>query len=281
MYKRNKHPWLILICFLCEVEMNNVVIKKAIAGAMLLTITATANAGLFDKLKEKTKEVAGKVTSEEKKKAKQSASSEASSSSTISLGDGPDDSLISFTKCSGIEMSNITIGTVGNYTFQQGFSKEKRTGLISREKGQVSKGCILPSMQPGQYTYLEVDTNKFEAAGSSNDWKMQCVQSADPGAGVVQGATEFPYKTSFLSGKDMMLHCGHSEENVEACAEGSNSSRSGEWKKKLKKDGKTMLSVMAVHSTLAPAQGEKLYCQYYNKKSGKSLFAFEYLRTRG
>jgi hypothetical protein len=258
--------------------MNKVVIKQILVGAAILAITSAANAGIFDKLKDKSKEMAEKLTSEKKDEAKNSASNTAASASTISLGDGPDDSLISFTKCSDLKVSNVVIGTVGNYTFQQGFSKEKRSGLINREKGQVTKGCILPSLQPMQNIYMEVDTKKLKAKGG--DWKMQCIQSADPGAGVVTGATEFPYKTSFLSGKDMMLHCGHSEGNVEACAEGSNSSRSGAWDKKLKANGKTMLSVMAVKSTMAPPQGEKLYCQYYNTKSAESLFAFEYLRTR-
>ena len=53
------------------------------------------------------------------------------------------------------------------------------------------------------------------------------------------------------------------------------------WSKKLGAAGKTGISVMAFTSTLAPAGGEKIYCQYYNKPSGKSLFAFQYLRVRG
>jgi hypothetical protein len=54
----------------------------------------------------------------------------------------------------------------------------------------------------------------------------------------------------------------------------------GKWKKKIQSKGKTMLSILANTSTLAPEQGEKLYCQYYNQSSGKSLFAFEYLSLK-
>ncbi|MBL4630073.1 MAG: hypothetical protein JKY14_02590 [Paraglaciecola sp.] len=260
--------------------MNKVVIRQIIAGTAILVMAATVNAGIFDKLKEKSKEIAGKLTAEKTNEAKNSTSNAASSASTISLGDGPDDSLVSFTKCSDLKVSNIITGYVENYTFQQGFSKEKRSGLVRREKGQATKGCILPSLQPQQSLYMEVDTKKFKAKGSSNDWKMQCVKSADPGAGVIPGLSEFPYKTSFLSGKDMMLHCGHSEKNVQECKEGTNSKRGSAWSKKLKSNGKTMLSVLAVKSTMAPSQGEKLYCQLYNIKTSESLFAFEYLRTR-
>ena len=186
------------------------------------------------------------------------------------------------TNCTSFKPENITLGYSGNYTFQKGFTKEKRTGLINREAGTLANGCILPSLKSRQIVYMEVDTKKYKAAGSSNDWSMQCIKSANPGAGAVgekEGKTEYPYTVNYLSGKAMMLHCGNSE-GIEECAEGSNSSRSGAWKKKLNAKGKTMLSVLANTSTLAPPEGEKLYCQYYNQKSGKSLFAFEYLRLR-
>ena len=127
---------------------------------------------------------------------------------------------------------------------------------------------------------MEVDTKKYEALGNSNDWSMQCVKSANPGAGAVgdtEGKTEYSYSVDYITGKSMLLFCGNSE-GIEECAEGSNSARSGKWKKKLTNKGKTMLSIHANTSTLAPKQGEKLYCQYYNQTSGKSLFAFEYLR---
>lgn len=200
-----------------------------------------------------------------------------------SLGKGPDDKLVSFTKCAGLSLSNILVGEQGNYTFQQGFSQEKRSGFINRKPGKLDKSCILPSIYSHQAIYMEVDTKAYEAMGNSNNWEMQCVKSANPAAGAVGNSEpkgEYPYKVSWLSGKDMMLHCGHSESHVEACAEGSNSTRSGKYDRLLKARGKTMLTVYGTASTLAPANGEKLYCQYYNKPSGKSLFAFEYLRTR-
>lgn len=200
----------------------------------------------------------------------------------VSLESVPDKSLIAFTKCSDITPTNIMTGYLGDYTFKQGFSEEKRSGLINRQKGKLSNTCILPSLQPRQIVYMEVDTKKFKSAGDSNDWGMQCVKSANPGAGIlgdIEGP-ESPYKVTYLSGKALMLHCGHSEKNTDVCAEGSNSSRSGQWDKKLKASGKTMLSVLAQTSTLAPTGGEKVYCQYYNKVSGKSLFAFEYLRVK-
>lgn len=259
-------------------------LSSLIASIALISMAASVQAGNpFSDMKNKLK---NKASSKMAQKSKGSvggsvAKVSAGAGSSVALG-SPSSSLTSMTNCATLKPSNITIGKLGPYTFQQGFTKEKRTGLIGRKSGSLSNGCILPSLQSREVVYMEVDTAAFNALGSSNDWKMQCVKSANPGAGAVsekESDNESPKSVSYLSGKDLMLHCGNSE-GVSECGEGSNSSRSGQWKKKLKSQGKTMLSVLAVTSPLAPAQGEKLYCQYYNKNSGKSLFAFEYMRLR-
>jgi hypothetical protein len=249
-------------------------------GLAMSVSVSSAHADLFGSLKNK---LTGD-TKKEVQKATQATSEKANVSNLASpsLEGGPDSSLISMTTCSSLKPENITIGKSGTYTFQKGFSKEKRTGLINRKPGKLSNGCILPSLNSREIAYMEVDTKKFKALGDSNDWSMQCVKSANPSAGTVadkEGKTETPYTVNYLSGKDMLLFCGNSE-GIEECAEGSNSARSGKWKKKLESNGKTMMSFLANTSTFAPNQGEKLYCQYYNQSSGKSLFAFEYLRLR-
>lgn len=206
----------------------------------------------------------------------------ADSPGDVTLGTGPSEKLTSMTTCTDLKPDNIVTGYIENYTFQDGFSKEKRSGLIKRKAGTLTNGCVLPSLESNQVAYMEVDTEQFKALGSSNDWSMQCLRSDDPGAGALtekEPKTEAIYSVNRMSGKDMMLHCGNSE-GIEECAEGSNSKRSGAWKKKLKANGKTMLSIAAFTSTLAPRGGEKIYCQYYNKKARKSLFAVKYLRKK-
>lgn len=248
--------------------------------SLLATGTAfNTQAQLFDKLKDKAQSLVNKADKADKQAGK---ATEATASSP-DLGSGPSDDLVSFTNCAGLELSNIMVGEYGDYNFKRGFTNEERSGLVNRSKGQVQKGCILPSIPSNKVIYMEVDTQKYEAMGNWNDWEMQCVKSANPGAGAVgesESKSEYPYKVDYLAGKDILLHCGHSEKLADECAEGSNSSRSGAYKKQLQSRGKTMLTVLGNTSTLAPAGGEKLYCQYYNKPSGKSLFAFEYLRTR-
>lgn len=251
----------------------------ALTATSLLLCTTSVNAQFFDKLKSKAEQAIKKLDEAEDG----AKNAQAATAGQPSLGDGPDDSLIAFTTCAGLPIENVMIGKLGDYTFQQGFSKEERGGFIDRQPASVSKDCILPSIMSRQVIYMEVDTAKYEAMGSANDWEMQCVKSADPGAGAVgndEPKSEYPYKVDFLAPKDYLLHCGHNVAHAEECAEGSNSSRSGEWDKNLKARGKTMLSVHGNTSTLAPSNGEKLYCQYYNKASRKSLFAFEYLRLQ-
>lgn len=186
------------------------------------------------------------------------------------------------TTCSKLKPENIITGNMGDYTFEQGMSSEKRSGFLNRVSGSLKNGCVLPSMQPQQATYMEVDEKAYKAMGSSNDWEMQCVRSDDPSAGALtqkENKSEAPYHVGVLAGKDMMLHCGNSE-GVKKCATGSNSSRSSAWKKDLESRGKIMLSISAHTSQLAPTQGERIYCQWYNKSKNKSLFAFEYLRAK-
>lgn len=260
----------------------------ALFAALCLSGAAQAQSfsGLKDRLKKEAAEevveaVGARETDASMTAEPTTATAGAESVTSATLGK-PDASLVAMTKCADIKPTNIVIGNVGDYTFQNGFSQEERSGLINRKSATLSDGCILPSLQSRQVAYMEVDTDAYKAMGGSNDWEMQCVKSANPGAGAVgqtEGKAEYPYTVNFLAGKAMMLHCGNSE-GIEECAEGSNSSRSGAWDKQLKARGMTMLSVHGNTSTLAPAGGEKLYCQYYNSKTRTSLFAFEYMRTR-
>lgn len=195
----------------------------------------------------------------------------------LDLSGGPSDKLTSLTQCAGATFSNVMTGEYGRYHFMNGFSKEERTGFINRKKGKVSKGCIMPSLQPQQVLYFEVDDKVYQEYRNA---QMQCIRSDNMAAGAVnetESRGEYPSNVTYLSSKDVLLHCGN-DQGVKECATGRNSQRGSEYKKQLKARGKTMMSVMGIKSTHAPAGGEKLYCQHFNSKTGKSLFAFEYIR---
>jgi len=266
--------------------------KKSVILSICIGIS-TLNAGMFDSIPlDLVKVAAGVSNDSEEKKVENKLSVHSSSAelgkrrvptSTAGISQGqtslvlgkPGKDLTGLTNCTDLKLSNIMLGYDGSYTFKDGFKTEKRSGFIKREKGKASK-CILPSLNPGQSIYLEVDAKKYKALGNSNNWSMQCIRSNNPDAGTLEN--EYP-REGFLSEKAMMLHCGNSE-GIKECAKGSNSSRASAWKKKLDKNGKKMFSLKAIKTAMAPKGGEKVYCQYYNSTSGKSLFAFEYIRTK-
>jgi hypothetical protein len=58
------------------------------------------------------------------------------------------------TSCTSFKPDNIAIGKGGTYTFQKGFTKEKRTGLINRKSGSLTNNCILPSLQSREIVFM-------------------------------------------------------------------------------------------------------------------------------
>lgn len=192
---------------------------------------------------------------------------------SVTLGT-PSSSLTSQTKCAGLTLSNVTIGNLGEYTFQQGFSKEKRTGFINRKSGTTTGGCIAPSLQADEILYFEVDEKQYKATDKGNDYAWQCVRSDNPGAGTTNYWTW--HSDRYLGDSHMKLHCGN-DQGVSDCATGTNSSRASSYKTDRRKRGKYGISFLARRNEHSSASNEKLYCQYYNKRTGKSLVAFEYL----
>jgi len=253
----------------------------------LATAVSTPAQAQFGDLKKSLKKEAVKKAKKEIKKEITRASKSAPTSSTVTSqtasysggasGSLPASNLQALTQCSSLKPTNIMVGKQGNYTFQSGMSQEKRSGLISRRNVNLSNGCFLPSMETYDVLYMEVDTAKYKGMGP-NDWEWQCVESNNPSGGTVNKA-DGVYQTSFLSGKDLLLHCGNSE-GISDCATGKNNKRSGEWKSRLRSQGKTMISAIMPAGERVSAPDTMLYCHYYNKAAGQALVGFEYYRRR-
>ncbi len=187
----------------------------------------------------------------------------------------PAKSLTDFTKCAGIPLEKVTIGRLGDYTFQQGFSKEKRTGFINRRPGNVIRDCITPSLQAGEIVYFEVDTAKYNQLRKGNGLKWQCVKSKNPGGGTVKLNDWNGTSPRYLGTSAMKLHCGN-DQGVTDCASGKNSDRASAYTKEMKQRGKTGISFLARYLERGnESRGGKLYCQFYAPDSGKSLVGFE------
>lgn len=172
------------------------------------------------------------------------------------------------TKCANLGVGNAFIGEDGNYTFSQGISTEKRSGLINRRAVSAEDGCFFGGLGVGDVLYVEFDRNKYK----KYDYKIQCVSyDGSEQLDNTNGPRMGNYK-----GKDVMLHTGHSL-GYTPTASGSNSNRSGAYDKHLAKRGRTMLTVNfgALHTDKS---GTDFYCQWFNKNTGESALAFAFRR---
>ena len=120
----------------------------------------------------------------------------------------------------------------------------------------------------GDILYVEFDKNRFQ----KYDYKMQCV-SYD---GSEQLDTTNGPRTFNYTGKDVMLHTGHSL-GYTPTASGSNSDRSGAYDKYLDGRGRAMATINfgALHTDKS---GTDFYCQWYNEKTGKSALGLTFRR---
>ncbi|MGB3455524.1 MAG: hypothetical protein WBA35_04125, partial [Litorimonas sp.] len=190
------------------------------------------------------------------------------------------------TQCDpSLRPSKIVYGKRGDYTFSQGMSTETRTGFIDRREMNFESGCILPNLETNDIMYLEFDEAKLRASGYPNAYETQCVKIDDRAYGAVnvtETASEYPYRDNVLGEALLRLACGNSE-GISECTNGSNSDRASAATQDLKARGKTYLSfqMLPTRRGTTPKSGERLYCQYYNKDSGKSLFGYEYFREYG
>jgi len=180
--------------------------------------------------------------------------------------------------CDDVPLSNVQIGNSANYKVTEGLSSSNYTGFINRRNAEVSNQCFVGVLQSNECVTMEVSKAALDkvTGKDSNNLTMQCVYSDDPSK---MATSEVPYKADNVPLKNMLLKCGHDQGSEYPCDSGSNSSRSGKYKKDFLKEN-VQLSVCGISYHQAPKGGQHIYCQYYNKKTQKSIFAFEFNQTQ-
>lgn len=243
----------------------------AFSALFALSFTTVSTAGWKD-LKNSLK----KETSQVKNKAK-------SSSKSASNGGGnssqPNPSLRNdVLKCDDVPLSNVQIGNNASYKVTEGLSSSNYTGFINRRPADVTNQCFVGVLQSDECVTMDVSEAQLNkvSGNTSNNLKMQCVYSDNPSE---MATAEVPYKADNVSLKAMLLKCGHDQGDDYACDEGSNSTRAGIYKKQHLK-GKVQLSVCGTKYHQVQNGSRHIYCQYYNKKTKKSIFAFEFNQTK-
>ena len=208
-----------------------------------------------------------------------SQSSKKKSSQITSSGSNPNPDLRkNILKCDDVVLKNVQIGNSTSYKVSEGLSSTNYTGFINRRKAQVTNQCFIGVLQSDECATIEVSKAELDkvTGKDSNNLKMQCVYSDNPSK---MATAEVPYKADNVPLNYMLLKCGHNQGDDYSCDEGSNSSRSGKYKKN-QLNGKVQLSVCGTTYHQVPKEGQHIYCQYYNKKSKKSIFGFEFNQTR-
>jgi len=186
----------------------------------------------------------------------------------------------------GLAPKDLMLGRVGKYKFTEGINTSERTGFLDRQPIEMTNDCFIGELQPEQCVAFTFDEKKYAELGNSNEWEMQCIYSDDPQAGAVKNPNERPSQDAEdMSPYYFMLMCNHDQDSSYACHEGSNSMRGIKHREELEKKGKQQMGFCinkkmyqeVTYDVTQYPKGRYMYCQYYNKKTNKSAFGFEYL----
>lgn len=168
--------------------------------------------------------------------------------------------------CASLGLGNAFVGRDGEYTFSQGISTQKRSGIIDRRPVSATSGCMFEGLAVGDVLYVEFDASRFK----KRDYKMQCVsydgsQQLDNTNGPSIGN----------SGRAIMLHTGNSL-GYTPTASGSNSDRGRAYTDHMKKRGRDFATFAfpSDHND----KGTDFFCQWYNIDSGKSALGLTFRR---
>lgn len=184
-------------------------------------------------------------------------------------------------KCLGVKIAKVEIGTTADYEAKEGLATKKYGGFINRRAAKAAEQCLINEANPGETVVLWFDKKSFETAtkGTSMYPGVQCVFVDD---GKELAAMDSP-STDAVAGKDLLTKCPN--ETGYDCDAGSNSERNSKYREQLDKQKLVMHSVyLRPNSNMmaSPAakkgewDGREVFCQAFDKKSGKVLYAVQY-----
>ena len=168
--------------------------------------------------------------------------------------------------CANLDLGNAFVGRYGDYTFSQGLSTQKRSGIIDRRPVSATDGCVFEGLGVNDVLYVEFDASRFKRG----DYRIQCV-SYDGSEQLSNTNGPMPGN----SGRAVMLHTGNSL-GYEPTASGSNSDRGRAYTNYLKGRGRAMatFSFPRDHND----KGTDFFCQWFNVDSGKSAIGMTFRR---
>jgi len=168
--------------------------------------------------------------------------------------------------------TNAQLGVRGDYTVKQGLDNKRFGGFLQRKKIRAKNGCFFPKLRSGQCV-----TMRFKLGYDKGmSLRGQCVIS-ETGKKFKRAR---PRRRGPIRGSDMLTKCPN--KTGYKCDPGYNSNRAKKWEKQLKAKGKTMVSFCAPKANYNRDKflNKKVFCQLYDRKSNKVVFATEFTYTQ-
>lgn len=172
-------------------------------------------------------------------------------------------------QCHGsVKPLDAKVGRRGQYDVKEGLRTRKYYGFLDRKGIRPKNGCFFSGLRSGQCLVMH-----YKIAGYKKmRLDRQCVLSAS-GADFrrARPSTQGP-----LRGHDILTKCGNG--TGYPCDAGHNSARRKKYEDGLKAKGLMVWSFCArgANNHLDKNIGKKVFCQMFDKKSNKAVFAVEY-----
>lgn len=163
---------------------------------------------------------------------------------------------------------NAQLGKRGQYEVKEGLKSRKYYGFLDRKKATPKNGCFFSGLTSGQCLVVEYKAKAYKKTSLVG----QCVLSAS--------GQEFrkarPNRSGSLREHAVLLKCGN--KTSYKCDAGSNSKRRRKLKKQLEGKGRLLWSFCArgANNKLDKNIGKKVFCQLFDRKSNKAVFAAEF-----
>jgi len=160
------------------------------------------------------------------------------------------------------------VGKRGQYEVKTGLRTSKYYGFLDRKPIRPKNGCFFSGLKSGQCIVMHYKIAGYEKTRLDR----QCVLS-DSGKSFRRAR---PTRRGPLSGQDILTKCPNG--TGYKCDAGHNSARRKKYEKALKSKGLMVWSFCArgANNRLDKNIGKKVFCQMYDKKSNKAVFAVEY-----
>lgn len=191
--------------------------------------------------------------------------------------------------CADVRPISVQRGIFGDYTYRNGFETKTQEGFLQREDVAaevLQDDCYFDlSGRPltnADHFLLTYPAAELEAAG---DFEAQCVLSQNPSAGAVKYRRSYPLLRMDAIPMRRIILRGPNDTGYESIDNERDGKRAELYDETLEERGHALLSFNTLgadaSSGIQELAGETAFCAYTDVRSGKTLFATEFVIRNG